>query len=108
MGVAFLLLGIGLPLLIPTLSGIWKILLAASTSLLGVVLLIAAYFVAKNSSSVPQGRGGDAGTGIAAGDYSEADGGAGGAAKGGMGGKGGNALASGKGARAKGGAGGSG
>lgn len=104
LGTAFLALGLALPSMLPNMSAAWQYSLLA----LGCVLLVVSYFVAKNGSTTPQTRGGDAGSSTASGDYSEADGGAGGKANGGVGGRGGNALASGKGARAKGGAGGSG
>jgi hypothetical protein len=104
MSVAFLIFGAVLPTIMPTVGVEWKYASLA----VGVALLVATYFVAKNGSSTSQTRGGRGGKSSAPGENADAEGGAGGNANGGIGGDGGSALASGKGARAKGGAGGSG
>ena|SRR5471032_1674132 len=104
MSAAFLIFGAVLPTIMPTVGVEWKYASLA----VGVALLVATYFVAKNGSSTSRTRGGRGGKSSAPGENADAEGGAGGNANGGIGGDGGSALATGKGARAKGGAGGSG
>jgi hypothetical protein len=104
MGIAFLIFGMVLPTLMPTMSDEWKYGLLT----VGVVLLLISCLLARFGPTAPSSYGGSGGNGIATGEDSDAIGGAGGKANGGIGGKGGDARATGKGARAKGGAGGSG
>lgn len=104
MGGAFLIIGLVLPALLPDISLVLKWGLLAG----GLILLIAAYFIARAGSRESLSRGGQGGKAIATGESAEAVGGAGGKSNGGIGGNGGNARATGKGSRAKGGAGGTG
>jgi hypothetical protein len=104
MGTAFLIFGVVFPLMMPNVSNGWKY----SLLVVGFVLLVISYFVARSRSAPSQSRGGRGGAARATGENTDAVGGAGGNANGGTGGNGGNAYATGKGARARGGAGGSG